>query len=103
VTNPNESPWQHMQQEAPQKLAGADSHGPLLIPMGVILPPERDLAILESNQAVIGDGHAMRILGEVMQYMFGSAEGPFRIYDPVLPEELPQETAERLGIGQASE
>jgi hypothetical protein len=103
VANPNESPWQHMQQEAPQKLVGAYGHGPLLIPVGVIFPPERDLAVLESNQSVVGDGNAMRVLSEVMQYMFGSTKGPFCIYDPVLPEELPQETAEGLGIGEASE
>src|SRR4029077_126645 len=103
VANPHESPWQHMQQEAPQKLVSADSHGPLLIPVGVILPPKRDLAVLESNQSMVGDGHAMRVLSEIMQHVFGSTKGPFCIYDPVLPEELPQETAERLGIGQAAE
>jgi hypothetical protein len=88
VANPNESAWQHMQQKAPQELVGADGHGPLLIAMGVILPPERDLAVLESNQSVVGDGNTMSILSEVMQYVFGSAEGPFCIHDPVLPEEL---------------
>jgi len=103
VANPNESPWQHMQQKAPQKLVGADGHGPLLIPVGVILPPECDLAVLESNQSMVGDGNAMRVLSEVMQHVFGSTKGPFCIYDPILSEELPQETAERLGIGKAPE
>ena len=103
VANPNECPWQHMQQKAPQELVGADGHGPLPIPAGVILPAERDLAVLESNESVVGDGNAMRILSEVMQYVFGSAEGPFCVHDPVLPKELPQETAERLGIGKTAE
>jgi hypothetical protein len=92
-----------MQQEAPQKLVGADSHGPLLIPVGVILPPKRDLAILESNQSVVGDGNTMRVLSEIMQHVFASTKGPFCIYGPVLPKERPQKTAERLGIGKVSE
>ena len=61
------------------------------------------MAILERNQPVIGDGHAMRIPGEVMQNVLGSAEGPFCIYDPFLLEELPQETTEQLCIGEAFE
>lgn len=82
MANPNQCPWQHVQQKAPQELVGADGHGPLLIAMGVILPPERDLPVLESNQSVVGDGDTMRILSKVMQYVFRSAEGPFRIHDP---------------------
>jgi len=85
-----------MQEKAPQELVGAEGHRPLFIATSVILPSERDFAILEPDQPVIGDGNPMGISGEVLQDVLGSAERPFCIYDPVVPEKLPQETMERL-------
>ena len=103
MANANERSWQHMQEEASQELVGAESHRPVLIVLGVVLPPERDLAVLERNQSVIRDGHAMGIASEVMQDVLRSAEGPFCIYDPFLPEELSQKATEHLGMGEAFE
>lgn len=94
MANANEPTWQHMQEKAPQELVGTDGHRPFLVTPGVVLPPERDFAILEPDQPMVGDGDPMGIPGEVLQDMTGSSEWPFCIYDPVPPEELPQETME---------
>jgi hypothetical protein len=83
-----------MQEKAAQELVGAHGHHPLFVTPGVVLPSERDFAILEPDQPVVGDGNPMGIPGEVLQDVLGSAEWPFCVYDPVLPEKLSQETME---------
>ena len=50
--------------------------------MRVIFPAEADVAIREVDDAVIGDGDAMRIAGQVMQHVLGSAERWFGIHHP---------------------
>lgn len=44
-----------MQEETAQELAGADGHHPLLVTPAIVLPSERDFAVLESDQSVVGD------------------------------------------------
>jgi len=48
-----------MQQETAQELFGGQGHLPLLISVGIVLPTEGDLIVLESEQAVVGDDHTM--------------------------------------------
>jgi hypothetical protein len=103
VANANEAPRQCMQQKTPQELVGADGHPFLFITPGVVFPPKRDLAVLKRDQAVVGDGHSMRIPGEVVQDVLGSAEGSFHIDDPILPEKLAQETVEQPGVVEVAE
>ena len=64
----------------------------------VVLPSKRDLAIGEVHDPVIGDGDAMRVAGQVLQDMFGPAEGRLGVDDPVLTEQRSQETHGRLVI-----
>lgn len=94
MTNANQPSWQHMQEKAAQELIGSDGHRPLLVAPGVVLPSERDFAILEPDQPVIGDGNPMGVPGEILKNMSGAAEWPFCIYNPVPPVELSQETLE---------
>ena len=78
-----------MKQKAPQELVGADGHHALPVTRGVVLPSERDPAILELSQSMVGDGHAMGVASEILQNVFRAAERPLGIDDPVLPEKLP--------------
>jgi len=45
---------------------------------------------------MVGDGDAMRIARQIVQHMFGAAEGRLGIDDPVLPIERAQEDGESL-------
>jgi hypothetical protein len=49
---------------------------------------------------MVGDGDAVGVAGQVVEYMFGSAEGRLRVNDPVGLEKLPEETGETAGSGQ---
>ncbi len=38
--------------------------------------------MLESHEAVVGDGHAMRVAGEIAEHMMRTAEGGLGVDDP---------------------
>ena len=61
--------------------------------MGLILPAESDLIIVERHEAVIGDGHAMGVAGEVTDDMLGSTERWFGIDHPVLAKQRSKKRA----------
>ncbi len=54
-----------MQQEATQKLLDRQAQATLLVVVCGVAPAEGDLAVLEREQAVIGDGDSMRVAAEV--------------------------------------
>jgi hypothetical protein len=89
---------QDVEQEAAQELLRTEGHHSLLITVGIILPTESNLVLLESHQAMVGDGDAMGIAGEVAEHMMGTAEGGLGIDDPVLTEQGAQEGAEGLFV-----
>ena len=71
--------------------------------MRIVFPAKRDSIILERHQSMVGDGDAVRIAGEIVQNMLGTAEGWFRIDDPVLLEELSEELAEATWFSKTLE
>jgi hypothetical protein len=91
---------QDVEQEAAQELLRSERHHSLLISVGIILPAESNLVMVESHEAMVGDGYAMGIAGEIAEYMMGTAEGGLGVDDPVLTEQGAQEAAERLFVGQ---
>ena len=88
-----------MEQEAAQELLRTERHHSLLITVGIILPTESNLVMRESHEAMVGDGHAMGVAGEIAEHMVGSAKRWFGVDDPVLTEQWTQEGAECLFIG----
>jgi len=82
-----ESARQHVQEEPTQEFFATNGHRPLHTPVRVVLPPERDLAVGDVDDPVIRDRHAVRVAGQILQHMFGSAEGAFGIDDPVVTKE----------------
>jgi len=91
---------QHVEQEATQELLRTERHHFLLIAVGIIFPTESNLILFESHEAMVGDGHAMGVTGEIAEHMMGTAEGWLGIDDPVLTEQGAQERAERLLVGK---
>lgn len=89
---------QDVEQEAAQELLRTEGHHSLLITVGIILPTESNLVMLESHEAMIGDGHAMSVTGEIAEHMMGTAEGGLGVNDPVLTEQGAQEGAEGLFV-----
>ena len=72
----------------------------MLATVGVILPTKSDLLLLEGQQAMIGDGHAMGVAAEITQHLYGSTEGGLGIDDPIGAVQSADEFTELLGVGQ---
>jgi len=61
VADANQALGQNMDQESAQELIYGERHDLLLTAARIVFPAKRDLAILERNQSMVGDGDAMRI------------------------------------------
>lgn len=94
---------ENVDQESSQKLICGNRHDLLFTASCVVFPAKRDLIILERHQSMVGDGDAVRIAGEIVQNMLGTAEGWFGIDDPVLLEELSEELAEATWFSKTLE
>ena len=101
MTDANQSFGQNVDQESAEKLFCGNSHNLLLAAVGIILPSERHSIILEANESMVGDRDAVGIAREIMQNMFGAAEGWLGVDDPVLSEELSQKSAEGTWFGES--
>ncbi len=92
-----------MEQEAAQELVDRKGHQALLVAMGRVSPAKGDLATLQGDEAVIGDGHPMGIATEIVENLLRAAEGWFAVDHPVLVKQLPQERGENFGLGEKFE
>ena len=70
--------------------------------MRIVFPAEGDLAVGEVHDPVVGDGDAMRVAGQVLENMFGSAEGPLGVDHPVLTEQRAKESMEGFACCRAA-
>jgi hypothetical protein len=62
--------------------------------VGIILPAEGNLVVLESDEAMVGDGDAMGIAAEIAEDMMGATKRGFGIDDPFLAMQGTQESVE---------
>ena len=69
----------------------------------VVLPAERDAAIVGGDQPAVGDGDAVRVARQIAQHLLGAAERVFAVDDPVDAAQRPQEPLEGLLVGKAGE
>lgn len=89
-----------MQQISAQELIGGDGHDLVLAAVSIVLPPEGDTMVFASHQAVVRDGDSMGVAGQIVENVFGTAEGRLGTDDSVLLADLPEEVAEGLRQGE---
>ena len=65
-----------------------ERHRPLLVVMGVVLPAECDVGVSKIDQPVVGDRNPMRVPGQIVQNVFGTAEGAFAHTTQSFPKQL---------------
>jgi hypothetical protein len=73
----------------------------LLATVGIVLPAKGDALLVEGQQAMIGDGHAMSVAAEIAQHLQGPTEGLLGIDDPVVTVQAANEFGELLRIGES--
>lgn len=89
-----------MQEETSEELLARERHLSCLLAVGIVLPGEGDLIILEGEQAMVGNGDAMGIASQVTEHTLGSSERGFGINHPILSEEGSKEGSEGLRVAQ---
>ena len=94
---------QDVQQKPPKKLVRRQGHLALLVAVSVIPASESDLTVFKADEAMVGDGHAMRITSKILKHVIWSAERCFSIHHPVLSKQWPQEGVEGSAFCQTPE
>lgn len=69
VSNAHESFWQAVQQEPSNELGGLQPHEPLAVAAAVVFVTKGDLPVFQPYQPPVGDGHAMCIPGQILEYL----------------------------------
>src|SRR3977135_50013 len=87
VADADEAPGEQGKKEATEEIMARESAHFLLIVVGRVPPTKGDVAFVERNQSMIGDGDAMGVAAEILQHVFGSAEGWCGVDDPIFAEE----------------
>ena len=85
---------QHVYEESPQELASCQRHLLFLISVRIVLPPEGDVAVRNREDALIGNGHAVRIARQIFQDLLGASERWFGIDNPLAAVGLVEERVE---------
>jgi hypothetical protein len=59
-----------------------------------------DLVIGQRDEAIVGDGHAMGVAAEILEYILGAAEGWFAVDHPRLAKQWSEPGSEGPGLSQ---
>ena len=93
-----EALWKQMQQKAAQKFLCGQWQFFLHVSMRAISPGECHFSILERNQAMVGNGHSMRVAAEIFKNLLRSAERAFAINNPMGAVEVANEVPKHRWI-----
>jgi len=65
-----------------------------------VAPTKGDLAVVERNQSVVGDGYAVGVTTEVVKHILRTTEGWFGVDDPVFSKQWPAPRGEDLRLSE---
>ncbi|MEK6283806.1 MAG: hypothetical protein AABN95_25905 [Acidobacteriota bacterium] len=98
VTDFNEAWWEHVLEEAADELLGGDGATLELISGGVFVR-ESDLAIMEVAEAVVTEGHAKDVRGEILEGL-GAGAYRFGVDHPVFAPDPGSDCGEQISLFQ---
>jgi len=84
VTNTHEAVGQDVEQEAANKLVGLQLRRFFAIAVSSISIAQGDFSVLDLENAIVGERHAVGVAAEVIKQRVGRAERLFGIDHPVL-------------------
>ena len=93
---------QHVQQEAAHELLGRQAHRfeARVSVFAIVLPAERDAAIVQCQEPRVCDRHSMGVAGQIGENLFRSGEGALGVDDPLTLAQWHEPVGKGLGIGQ---
>ena len=84
VTDAHEAFGKHVKEETADEFVGIEGDGLFSIPIFAISIAQGDLVVIDFENTVVGESHAMRVAAEVIEHGLWGAERLFRVDDPVL-------------------
>jgi hypothetical protein len=103
VADPVEAIGHGVLQEATNEFVGRERHDLGFAVLPIVLPGEADLAVVEPDQATVGDGDAVSVAAEISEHLLGPGERRLGVDDPVDLGCRVEPSGERGGVGQARE
>jgi hypothetical protein len=103
VADPHESVRQDVEKEPADELVGGEGHGSGSRMIPVVLVAERDAAVVEGDESVVGDGDAVGIAAEVLEDALRPAEGRLGVDHPVVATATSDEGGESDGLLEVTE
>ncbi len=88
VSDAHQSGRQNVEQEAAERLLHVEGHEPIRVASCAVVPAKGHAAVIEGDELVVGDGHAVGVAAEVAQHLAGAGEGRLAVDDPILREAL---------------
>ena len=93
MADADQASGQHVKKKSAQELICGNSHELLLAAVSIVSPAEGDAIVFKGHEPMVGDGDAMGVASQIVENMFGAAEGWLGVDDPVLLAELPEEVS----------
>ena len=84
-----------MKKKPSDKFICRECHDLLTVVVGIIPPPERNLAVPVGKDAVVADGDPVGISPEILENPLGTTKRRFAVDDPLLMIEMSSETRVR--------
>ena len=91
VTDADQPFGQDVKKKSAQELIYRNSHDLVLAAVCIVSPAEGDAIVLKGHESMVGDGNAMSVASQIVEDVFGAAEGWLGVDDPVFLAELPEE------------
>jgi hypothetical protein len=87
---------QDVKQKAAHELVRGNGHDSGLVAACIVPPTKRDVAAIEGNETVVGDGDTVSVAPEVTDHLLRAAEGGLGVDDPVLAKQRSEKRREAL-------
>ena len=94
---------QQVEQEAPDELGGGQRHRLEAVRLAVVLEAEAHAPAVEGQEALVGDGDAVRVAAEVVEHAGGPVEGRLGVDHPLAAAQGPQVAREGGRVGKVGE
>ena len=88
MADPDEAAGQDVEQKPAEEGRGIERGESGGVAVGAVLPAEGDLAVLQLDEPLVGEGDAIGIATEVGEDLLGAGEGGLAVHDPLLPRGL---------------
>jgi hypothetical protein len=84
IANTLEPVGKYVKQEPTDEFVSAKRHRLDVVAIAIILPAKLNLAVIDIEQAIVGDGDAMRVSCDILEDFFRPGKGSLGVDHPIL-------------------